>query len=387
MKKILALFMSIMMVFSLAGCGSKETKKEGKTETEDTTGAASEFDFTDVKIGVLGYMQSGETLDAMTAYLDALSEEVGFTYEYVAGSSYDEQTNITAVQNLIASGVDGIILAMDSGTSSIIKECESAGVYLAGFVTDFDRSFDSIKANPYFLGNVCDGKYNQSEIGGRAAELLISDGNKKAGIVTFPLNYFPHKKEAIDEFANKIEEYNKTAAETIEIYDTQELSFTQLEDTYFKTYPEIDSIFGLASGYIYSTMVSAGKTDVDLYYTGYKKDDIAAFEKGDIRMMTLSNIEALSYPLAMILNQVSDMPYADKPQEAERVDTSIVFVTNNDELKALQEKCLYYTTDMEQSFISAEGFKQYLTAFNPDAKYAELKEVLMHMSMEDIMAK
>lgn len=386
MKKIVKLLMSATMILGLAACGAAD-EQQGADAASNSAVEEASFDYADVKIGILGHMQSGETLDALTVYMDALSDELGFSYEYVLGSSYDEQSNITAAQNLIASGVDAIIMTLDSGTPTILQECESAGVYLAGFITDMDSSFDELKSSEYYLGNVSDGMYDKSSIGEKAAELVINDGNKHVGIVSFPLLYFPQNNGAIKSFKEKIESYNATADEKIEVYENQELSFTLLDETYFNTYPDVDSIFSLASGFVHPTMVSADKTDVNLYTAGFKQDDVAAFENNEIRMMTLSNIEAVAYPVAMILNEVAGEPFADRPEEAERVDTSVVFVTNEEELIALQEKNFYFTADIEQAFISPEDFKQYLTAYNPEASYEELKEELMNMAMEDLIAK
>lgn len=388
MKKIAKLFLGSMVTLGLVACG--DSGNQQGTDSADQANNSSEevsYDYSDVKIGILGHMQSGETLDALTVYLDSLAEEVGFTYEYVVGNTYDEQVNITAIQNLIASGVDGIIMTMDSGTPAIMQEAESAGVFLAGFLTDMDSSFDEVAQSEYFLGNVVDGAYDNGSIGEKAAEILIEDGKKHVGVVTFPLLYFPQKAGAIESFTNKIEDHNATADEPIEIYETQELSFSLLEETYFNNHPELDSILSLASGFVHPTMVSAGKTDVSLYSTGFKKEDVPAFENDEIRMMTLSNIEAVAYPLSMILNEVADKPFSDRPEEAERVDTSILFVTNDEELNALQEKSLYFTADLENAFLSPEDFKEYLVAFNPEASYEGLKDMLLNMSMEDLIAK
>ncbi|BCJ94225.1 hypothetical protein acsn021_17940 [Anaerocolumna cellulosilytica] len=392
LKKIIAACMAGIMLVGLTACGNNGKKgSDNATATpavnEENAGETAGYDFSNVKIGVLGFFQSGETMDAVTAYMDALSKEVGFTYEYVAGSSYDEQTNITAAQNLIASGINGLILCMDNGTEAILEECENAGVYLAGYLTDMESSFDKIKDSKYYLGNVNDGLYDNSSIGEKAAELVIQNNNKKVGVVTFPLNYYPHKQEAIDAFTAKVNSYNETAADKIDIYDTQELMFTQLEDTYFATYPELDSIFGLASGFIYPAMVSSGRTDVDLYTTGFKKDDNAAFNNEEIKMFTLSSTEAIVFPMALLLNEIAGQPYADKPSTAERADTSVIFVTNKDEMATLSEECLFYTADVEDAFISPEGFKSYLTVYNDNANYADLKEVLLKMSMEELSAK
>ena len=387
MKKFAKLFIGGMLSLGLGACGVSGNQQGTDSATQDNNGEEVAFDYSNVKIGVLGHMQSGETLDALTVYLDNLSEEVGFTYEYVVGNSYDEQINITAVQNLIASGVDGIIMTMDSGTPAIMQEAESAGVFLAGFLTDMDSSFDEVALSDYFLGNVVDGSYDNGPIGEKAAEILIEDGKNHVGVVTFPLLYFPQKAGAIESFTKKIETHNATADEPIEIYETQELSFSLLEETYFNKHSELDSILSLASGFVHPTMVSAGRTDVSLYSTGFKKEDVPAFENGEIRMMTLSNIEAIAYPVSMILNEVADKPFSDKPEEAERVDTSILFVTNDEELKALEEKSFYFTADIENAFLSPEDFKEYLTVYNSEASYKELKEMLLNMSMEDLIEK
>src|SRR5699024_8456899 len=107
MNKITKLLMGSMVLLGLTACGAEGSE----SSTTGQNGSVSEevnetaFDYSDVKIGVLGHFQSGETMDALTVYLDTLSAEIGFDYEYVVGSSYDEQTNITAAQNLISSGV------------------------------------------------------------------------------------------------------------------------------------------------------------------------------------------------------------------------------------------------------------------------------------------
>lgn len=379
-KKLMSILLAGAMVVGMAGCG----KGTGTTADKNNEGASG-FDFSGVKIGILGYHQSGEVLDGLTAYMDKLSEEIGFEYEYVVGSSYDEQTNITSVQNLLSSGCNGIIYCMDSGTTTIVEECASAEVYLAGWECDFENSFDEIKNNPYFLGNVCDGKYDNSEIGEMAAQLAIDDGCRNIGIVTFPSIYYPHTTEAVDGFKTVIEKYNETAEEKIELYDTQELSFTELEDTYFSTYPEVDGILGLASGFVYPTMVRTGHTDVKLYGTGIKKDENDAFRNGEIRMGTLANIEAVSYPLALLLNQICGTQFADKPETAQRVDTAVAFVTSTEELDALNENSMLYTANADDSLISVEEFKEYLTAYNENASYEVLTARLLEMDMQAIM--
>lgn len=370
------------MVLGLAGCGGNNG---GGASGGTADGGGETFDFSGTKIGILGYHQSGEPVDALNAYLDRLSEEIGFEYEYVIGSSYDEQTNITNIQNMISSGCSGIIYCMDSGTPTIVEECESAGVYLAGWECDFEESFDKIKSNEMFLGNICDGTYDRSKIGETAAELAIKDGCKNIGIVTFPAVYYPHTKETVDTFCSAIDEYNQTADEPIEVYEPMELSFTELDDTYFSTYPDVDGILGLASGFVYPTMVRTNHTDVKLYSTGMLKDQADAFRKGHIKMGCNANTEAIVYPLALLLNQISGQQFADKPSEAERVDTSFVYVTDEESLDAVNEKSMLYTCNADDTLIPADEFKTFLTAYNEEASYESLKQRMVEMEIDAFM--
>lgn len=156
MKKLVALLLALTMVFALAACGGSST---APASNEGAAPAAANSKH--VKIGVGLYQDSGAAVTAVKAYLANLESTLNAEFAYTVLSTNDEALNITKVQELIAAGCDGIIITMDAGTEAILQECADAGVYLGGYLCDFDTSFrtnyDKVFKNEYFVGTVADG--------------------------------------------------------------------------------------------------------------------------------------------------------------------------------------------------------------------------------------
>lgn len=382
MRKIISILTVFLLVFGLTACGTKTSTNEGNNEKKDLS---------DVTIGIVGYSDSGTAYDSIVAVYNQISEATGIKFKYVKGSSFDESVNVTAVQNLISSGCNGIIMTMDSGMASVMKEANAAGVYVAGFLNSMDQSFEKIKDDKYFLGTVSDGYLDGSKIGQKAAELVIRDKKRNVGVITYPHNYFPTHAQADKAFRAAIEEYNNKATETdkINLYESVQLSFKALEPTYFQKNSEIDGIFGMGLTFIYPTMVNSNIENVTLYSTGYDTAEsyVKGFESGVIGMETCSNTEALVYPVSLIANAVKGKQFSDKPASAEAVETNTVFLTSEDELNAFQTNAIYHSGDVSHSLLKDEDIKNLMTAINENASYKDLVKTIQSWSIEDIQAK
>lgn len=343
-----------------------------------------------IKIGILGYQQSGEPVTAINNFMTAMQEATGIEFIYVCGSSYDEQTNLTHVQNLISSGCNGIIMCMDSAMEAIIEECELAGVFVGGFLCDMENSLAMLQQHENFVGTVCDGAYDNAIYGEHVAKLVIADGRKNIGLLSSPFRYYPHKKEAVEAFQKAIDEHNATTEEKIVVAEMQELAFRALDATYFANNPDIDSIVSFAAGtFVYPTMIAENRTDLCMYAVGFESEDafLENMRKGVCGMQTYANTEAVVYPLVLMINAIQGNQYADQPAQAERKDTSVVFVSTDDEIDAVMSKSFYLNPVMENSFLSVEQIKNMILSYNPNATYAELTAFLNNMGVEDIIAK
>lgn len=406
-KKWLALLLAgTMMLGTLAGCGGSDDNSNAGSGTETTEGSenvASGAESTDdgvevnhYKIGVGLYTDSGKSVEAIKAYLEGISEAVGCEFVYTTLSTYDEATNLSEIQNLISAGCNGIILTADMGTTSIVQECQAAGVYLAGFLcsynTSYTTAFDDVFGNEYFLGTVCDGRADASEYGTLVAEQVIANGYKNVGVIKFPAYAYPNQSLLDEAFRAKIQEYNDTAeaADQINVADTIELNFAPLEATYLSENPDLDCLFSIAAGagIVYPVLVSNNKTDIKLYTTGFEgTDDTDNFGTAGNQCYQgtmFSTPEAIVYPLCLLIDKLNGTTYGDLPETAERVDCSPMIVLSDADMQKVVESSLYYTADYSKAFLTGEEVRDLCASYNADATYQNLVDTINHMGVEDL---
>ena len=348
-----------------------------------------------VKIGIGLYQDQGPAVTATREFLKGISEELNCEFVYVTLSQTDEAANKTAAQQLISSGCKGLILTMDSATEAILEECQKAGIYLGGYLTDYELSFDKVKDNPNFVGTVVDGRYTGTAWGEEIAERIINEGYKNIGMIKFPSFAFPHQNEMDTAFRAKIDEYNQTAADADKITvqaETTELMFQPLSADYFSANPDIDAIFGMCAGvdFIYPTLTQNNKTNIKLYTAGFSVDDsvlnnFGTSGNGCFQELVFSNVEAIVYPLVMLLNKIEGTEFSDNPTEAQRVDSSQIRITNNEELDTVKEKSMYYTGKFEDSFLSVSDVSALLA--KNGGTHKELVKAVQTMAMENLEAK
>ena len=344
-------------------------------------------------IGVCFYQDTGKAVDATKAFLESLSDTLNVEFKYGTFTQTDEAANLTKVQELIASGVDGIIGTMDLGTQSILSECEAAGVYYGGYLCDFDTSYtnayDDVFGNPNFVGTVTDG-HNPDDVcvGTQFFDSLIEYNESHSdaplthvSMAIFPSWAFPAQATAADQFVAIVDEYNKTAETPITVDPLDEevdvLNFAPLDSTYFSKHPDTQAIMSFAAGtsFVYPTMVSAGvDSDIKLFTTGYEGGEESNFGSAGnqtYQQVIVTGVETIVYPLVLLLNKINETEFVDMPEKAERISTE-QYIVNSDEDMELFVNSLYTTADVSAAAYTPEDVLN-MTAFgNPDATYADL---------------
>ena len=344
-------------------------------------------------IGVCFYQDTGKAVDATKAFLESLSDTLNVEFKYGTFTQTDEAANLTKVQELIASGVDGISGTMDLGTQSILSECEAAGVYYGGYLCDFDTSYtnayDDVFGNPNFVGTVTDG-HNPDDVcvGTQFFDSLIEYNESHAdaplthvSMAIFPSWAFPAQATAADQFVATVDEYNKTAETPITVDPLDEevdvLNFAPLDSTYFSKHPDTQAIMSFAAGtsFVYPTMVSAGvDSDIKLFTTGYEGGEESNFGSAGnqtYQQVIVTGVETIVYPLVLLLNKINETEFVDMPEKAERISTE-QYIVNSDEDMELFVNSLYTTADVSAAAYTPEDVLN-MTAFgNPDATYADL---------------
>ena len=109
-KKLFALMLAMVMVFSLAACGGSEKEPEAEKSEEQTTQAAAEETKDSYKIGICQLVQH-EALDAATkGFMDTVQEKLGDAVTFDEQNAQgDSNTCSTIVNGFVSNNVDLIL--------------------------------------------------------------------------------------------------------------------------------------------------------------------------------------------------------------------------------------------------------------------------------------
>lgn len=403
LKKIAALLVVGTMSVSMLACGSSESGTNDTTG--ENTGNTESANSAESTIGVAFYQDAGLAVEATKAYLENMSDTLNVTFKYTVLTQTDEAANLTKIQELIASGVDGIICTMDLGMTSIIQECEAAGVYLGGYICDYDTSYvnayDEVFKSEYFVGTAIDGQAPDNvTIGQQMFESLIeyNERNAKAplthvSLAIFPVWAFPTQTTAAEQFIAAVDEYNKTAETTITVdplnEETDVLAFAPMDTTYFAKHEGTQAIMSFAAGsaFVYPVMVQAGvDKDIKLFTTGFDGGEEANFGTAGTatyQQNCVTAVETINYPLVLLLNKINEVSFSDQPAEAERVGCE-QYIINSDEDLTKFETNIYFTADAANALFTPEEVLNMTAYANPDATYADLKATISTINIDSI---
>ncbi len=418
LKKVSAMLLAGAMTLSMAACGDdaagsdagnaaagdNAAATENAGNAEDAAGAPA-AEGKACTIGVAFYQDTGLAVDSTKAYLESLSDTLNVEFKYTVLTQTDEAANLTKIQELISSNVDGIICTMDLGMTSIIQECEAAGVYLGGYLCDYDTSYttayDQVFKSEYFVGTATDGQNpDDVTIGTSMFNSLLEYNERNAdapithvSMAIFPVWAFPSQQIGAEQFVAAVEEYNQTAETPITVdplnEETDVLAFAPMDSTYFAKHEGTQAIMSFAAGsaFVYPTMVQAGvDKDIKLFTTGFDGGEEANFGttgNGTYQQNMVTAPESITYPLVLLLNKINGAAYADQPAEAERVSSSQFVINSDEDMTTFQTSC-FYTKDAANAMFTPEEVLNMTAYANPDATYADLKEILAHMTIEDI---
>lgn len=394
-KKISAILLAGVMAVSVVGCGSSGGNAGGSSAAEGKA----------CTIGVAFYQDTGLAVDATKAYLESLSDTLNVKFTYTVLTQTDEAANLTKIQELISSNVDGIICTMDLGMTSIIQECEAAGVYLGGYLCDYDTSFntayDQVFKSEYFVGTATDGQNpDDVTIGTTMFNSLIEYNERNAdapithvSMAIFPVWAFPAQLVGAEQFVAEVEAYNATAETPITVDPLDEesdvLAFAPLDTTYFAKHDGTQAIisFAAGTGFVYPTMVQAGvDSSMKLFTTGFDGGEEANFGSagnGTYQQNMVTAVESVTFPLVLLLNKINGVEFSDQPAEAERISTAQYVINSDEDLAKFQSSC-FYTKDASKAMYTPQDVLNMTAYGNPNATYADLKGILSTMTIDSI---
>ncbi len=170
MKKLFALLLAVVMVFSLAACGAApEAPAADETPAANETPAAPEAPAKKaVKIGFSPSTLGNEYFSAVAAGVQAACDELG--YEMITNDPQGDATEQAAqIDDMIAQGISGLVYipADSQNCRSVLEACKNAGVFVINVdnvITedDYDMVDGIIASDNHQLGYLS-GKYVASK--------------------------------------------------------------------------------------------------------------------------------------------------------------------------------------------------------------------------------
>lgn len=383
MKKLIALLLALVMVFSLTACGGTEEKKDMGT------------------IMWMSNISSGAQYDAAYNYLEAICEALGYDFTVVYGDAFnDAANNLLAVQNGMTDDVVGLIVSQDGGLGDIMAQYPD--LYVCGYNTDLRAvygeggAYASLLENDHFLGSIADGYAHGHKMGLDYAQAVINNGYKKVAIVDFPAFAYPSQDEAVVSFVAAIEEYNAAnPSETIEIVgDRTTLMFELLPDSWFleEGHSDLDCIVAMCAGqlFVYPTLISAKangtcSADTKMITGGFEADASMIADIGEGRTITrlgISPMEACAYALVLIDNAITGNQYADHTNAC--VDSGAYAIDSIADIDNVMSKSLLGTGDVSKAQISVEEIVALCGRNNPNYTQAELVALIQGLTPDTL---
>ena len=405
MKKILAMLLALVMVFSLVACGNPGSEQTGEPNpgTDPAPGSSEPAGPTYEDMGTimwLSNMTSGAQYDATVNYLTALCDALGYEFTVVYGDSFnDAANNLLAVQNGMTDDVVGIITSQDGGLAAIMEEFPE--LWVAGYNTDMRSVYTeggenaACLSNPKFLGTIADGYGNGFFLGQLLAQQTIDAGHKKVAIINFPVFAYPNLTEADAGFRAAIDEHNKTASEPIVVVgDTTTLMFEPLPDSWFleEGHGDLDAIVAMCAGqlFVYPTLITAKSNGICSAETkmitgGFEADPALTADVGEGRTITrlqISPMEACAYALVLIDNAVTGHQYADHSNAC--VDSGAYVIDSIADIDNVMSKSLLGTAKVELAQISVADIVALCGRSNPDYTQAELVALIQSLTPDTL---
>ncbi|MEK4059997.1 MULTISPECIES: sugar ABC transporter substrate-binding protein [Paenibacillus] len=358
-KSKVTLILSVLMMLVgivLTGCGDKADNTGGKEKDQINIGVML-YNYTDIQ---------GQEIKSYGSYLEE-NFNVKFNYATVGSS---EEDHIKGLENLLASGVDGVISGYDTALEQSVSLAEEAGVYYSVALGDVDGSI----ASDYFVGGIKQFGDNPADLGALYAEQAYRAGARNIGVTSFPEFAFLDAPAIISGLTEKMKELD--VDHQVTIYPTEYHSFApeNASDAVTKIiseHPEVDTIFGLGSGmdFVYPAILNSSSPGIHLLALGYNNSTSSGLASGNVLMAGTNNYtQIVANAFAQLYDRIHGKVYSDwQPNgRVNYVTLSSVEETDNFNKYVIP-------SDKSKGSVTADELKQVMLSFNESATWESLQ--------------
>lgn len=400
-KRIVSMmFAALLPVMALAGCGSADSSESGaattenaaqdstsqeSTQTAETTGQTGET----YKIGVVMYQWTDAQGTNIQNFCNYLQENMNVEFEYES-TFYDDDAQVSCVENLISSGCQAIISGYDTNIVAAMSTCADAGVYYAvalDHITEDD--FAGTDPGEYFLGGTKQFGGDLAAIGKEYADAVADSGITNVGGISFPAWAFSDAPEIYASFQSELESKGITVADLTYTSGMTSDDVQQNTKDLLNQNADMDAVFGMASGLDYVYPVLQG-SDVKLIAMGYDTSVESLMDSGALLAAGNNNhTQAIASCVARIINALEGNSYPDAA-DGQYNEGSIVNGVAGYPVIGTKEDLENYQTYVvpdngADGCVTVEELENCIISYNADATLADLN-ALTNRSLDEIVA-
>lgn len=393
MKKLLSLILALCMCFTLVACSdaSKDTddkNSEPPTEANSNGETSADTGSKELTKWTMGCIDPGAWNAAygpVYDQLEGLKEALNYDIIYATRASSSTDDTLAAVQNLIVSGADALVLGNDvlMCYMQVAEICEEAGVYWTMYwagVTEEDR--EKLNDYKYYISSTYeDEEYAGYWLGKAAGEA----GCKNLCLIGAPdgLDFTIRRNKGL---TRACEEYGITI-----LAQERDLNLTgsaaggmDIVNRFLATYPECDGIIiqgrthsclaGVVNG-----LADAGKTDqIPVFAIDCNINQADYFAKGQEAGVIGGHHLGGMYNAIMLTNVMNGTPLTDEKP----------YMLNHYVELTSAEQCEQWAHHVwDNNAYNGDEILQYIKAYNPDATFEDLIKLTESYSLEDIIAR
>ena len=379
MKKILAMLLAAAMVVSLAACGSSSSSTDDSDISADASSDSEEEEEVVGSTFTIGYNYFGSasyTLLTLANHSGDTLEVLGD--EYIASDdNFSLEQLVTDVENMIAAGVDGLILWLPTDTLylTVTEMCEEAGI---PFVLNDKLPMDEdiiaeISENPYFVGAF---GVENAQYGVALAEFVLEQGWTTC-IITSSSVGDVSDTERMDAFKEIFEAAGGTVYTELHASSSDE-ALPTIEDA-LVTYGEVDFIYGVGGDYGNAACSALENFDYDtkVVTTGIDQGTLDNFDAGTIVMVNGDYFVNGIMSVIALQNYLEGNALVDEDGNAPWIYNTTSIDINADTID------VFRTVFTERLCYSDEELKNMTYDYNNDFTLEDLEEIIASYSFAE----
>lgn len=323
-QKTIAILLSALFLLCLVTGCAQTSEKQGESAKNEQTTMPQTPDQSDesaesekrITLGVeIWSTDDGLGADAKRA-IDALAAALDIDVIYQTGD-FDAESQITGMENLIAAGVDGVVVTpvVDTSTDELLRLCEEAGIPMQLMFRNIidEEAKDYCMASSYFSGYVVE---DEAAAGIAMVDKLVEEGCKTIGVVLTEAGdgVCDRRSSAVLGYLDQLGLPYYTATHSVGADGTERTNTMQ---QLLSAYAEIDGVILIsgANNAIDADLVALQGTNIKITSFDTPANIASSFDAGNLAMLTTGAQIDPFYATICLYRRVSGNAFSDAPVE------------------------------------------------------------------------